>query len=192
MRVDFFTFGGRKYINNAFVSAHALEFILKHFGDVTDFKIKFQKPFFSNADFDISVNPLDGYFVGNFKSKDHIFYFSYTPTGEPAKEIIIPENYISTLNIFTLSLYVMEENSKLVIRKFTEDYGPMTENDKNIFVIQEIPDTSIFSTIIKSLRVPELRIEGPTLIGERRYKSSIYLNDTLLGYRYNTVKKFKI
>lgn len=191
MKVDFFTFGGRKYINNAVVSAHILEFIRVHFSSATDFRLKFQKPFFANAEFILSTEEISGYFVGKFTSHGTQFYFSYNPVpGEVVEKEI--DNISDNLDMFMLSHFIMDTNAKMIIRSFEEKYGPMTKDDKNIFVIQEIVDTSIMSDIIVAGKMPQLNIIGPHLIDDRRYKSEIYLNNKFLGYRYNTVKKFSI
>ena len=74
---DFFTFGNRKYINNAVVTADIFNNIHNEYGNVTNFKIHFKKPFFSQANLIIDIIPQDGYFIGSFISANITYYFSY-------------------------------------------------------------------------------------------------------------------
>jgi len=191
MLANFFSIGDRNYLNNAVVIADALDIIIKIFGNVKNFKIQFRKPFLSQGEFKISTDKLDGYITGQFDVNDIKFYFSYSPTN------IILENkeyngYIINEKItsFDLCYYITDECRGVIEKGFEKIYGLMTEKDKVIFAIFEIPDTSVYSDIIKFGFFPKLTISEAEHIGDRRFKISVFINDVLLGHRYSTVREF--
>jgi hypothetical protein len=191
MLASFFSFGNRKYINNAVVTADILTYIFRTYGDVTDFRIHFRKPFFSQGELIVAPYKLEGHYVGQFATDGVLMYFAYTPTSMPLEEKTISVDDIQQgVNVFTLCYYVAENCHQAVLRAFETHYGPRTSDDKSIFVIYEIPDTSVFTKIIKENRIPVLSITEPELTADRKFKLSVSVDGQLLGYRYNTVKKF--
>jgi len=191
MLANFFSIGDKNYLNNAVVISDALNRIIEIFEDVKNFKIQFRKPFLSQGEFTVSTNKLDGHITGEFDTEKFHFYFSYSPTG------IALENRTATrydiekeINPFNICYNITDHCRGVIEAGFEKVYGTMTEKDKVIFVIFEVPDTSVFSSVIKNQIMPAMRITEAEQTGDRRFKISVYLGDQLLGYRYSTVKEF--
>jgi hypothetical protein len=191
MLANFFSIGDKNYLNNAVVISDALNRIIEIFEDVKNFKIQFRKPFLSQGEFAVSTNKLDGHITGEFDTSDAHFYFSYSPTD------ISLENRTATrydvekeINSFNICYNITDHCRGAIERGFEKAYGPMTNKDKVIFVIFEVPDTSVFSSIIKNQIMPAMRITEAEQTGDRRFKISVYLGDKLLGHRHSTVKEF--
>lgn len=192
MLANFFSIGDRNYLNNAVVIADALDFIRKSFGIVQNFKITFRKPFLSQGEFKISFDKLDGYIVGQFESGGVQFFFSYSPT-----DITGLENREASANAvyddpttFNMCYHITDRCRGAIEEGFEKIYGPMTEKDKVIFVIFEVPDTSVFLTLMQKHAVDQIRILPAESTGDRRLRLPIFVGDTFLGYRHSTVKEF--
>jgi len=193
MLANFFSIGDRNYLNNAVVIADALDTIIKIFGDVKNFKIQFRKPFLSQGEFKISTEKLDGYITGQFDASETRFYFSYTPT-----DILLENRQASSHDIenevtpFNVCYYITDMCRGVIEQGFEKVYGPMTTKDKVIFAVFEVPDTSVFSSIIHNHIMLKMRISEAEQTGDRRFKVSVYLDDQLLGHRHSTVREFNV
>jgi hypothetical protein len=191
MLANFFSIGDRNYLNNAVVISDALNTITEIFGDVQNFKIQFRKPFLSQGEFKISTDKLDGHIIGQFETKDIRFYFAYSPT-----DIILENRNVTGHDIeqeimpFNVCYYITDICRGIIETGFEKVYGPMTSSDKVIFAIFEIPDTSVFSMIIKNQVMPLMRVTDAECIGDRRFKISVFIDNQLLGHRYSTVREF--
>ncbi len=191
MLAKFFSIGDRNYLNNAVVIADALDSIINLFGDVTNFKIQFRKPFLSQGEFKISTDKLDGYITGQFNVSGTSFYFSYSPT-----DIVLDNKVVSghdvehDVNSFNVCYHITDMCRGVIETGFEKVYGPMTPKDKVIFAVFEVPDTSIFSSIIHNHTMLEMRITEAEQTGDRRFKVSVFLGDRLLGHRHSTVREF--
>jgi len=191
MLANLFAFGNRKYINNAVVTADILSYITSTYGDVKNFRLHFRKPFFTQGNLVVAPYKLDGHFVGQFEIDYVPMYFAYSPTDIPleTKEVSV-DDVQADINIFSMCYFVAENCHQAVLRAFEKNYGPRTADDKSIFVIYEIPNTSVFTKLIQEKRIPNLTISEPEITAERKFKLSVSVDGELLGYRYNTVKKF--
>jgi len=191
MLANFFSIGDRNYLNNAVVIADALVTIIKTFGDVTNFKIQFRKPFLSQAELNISTEKLDGHITGQFDAGEIRFYLSYTPT-----DISLENREVSSRDIenevtpFNVCYYITDMCRGVIEEGFEKVYGPMTTKDKVIFAVFEVPDTSVFSSIIHDHVMLKMRISEAEHTGDRRFKVSVYLGNRLLGHRHSTVREF--
>jgi hypothetical protein len=193
MLSTFFSIGDRNYLNNAVVIADALETISKIFGDVTNFRIQFRKPFLSQAEFKLSTEKLDGHIVGHF---DHVgirFYFAYTPVDIVLENKNPTRDDVNTdVTPFNICYHITDLCRGAIEKGFEKIYGSMTTKDKVIFVIFEIPDTSVFTGIMKYRNISCMKIEDAEHLGDRRFRLSVFIGDRLLGYRYSTVKEFNV
>jgi hypothetical protein len=189
MLSNFFLLPGRTYLNNAIVIADILSVIATIYGDVKNFNIKFKKPFNSQAELKFSTDPIDGYTVGSFDTKLTKFYFSYVPV-----DIELPSKTINSneVNYFNLSYAITDAGRGIVQESFEAEFGPMSETDKVIFAVCDIPDTSIINRVIEKEYNPEITISKAVHIGNRRFKYSVLLDDKFLAYRYCSVKEFNI
>jgi len=191
MLAKLFAFGKRNYINNAVVTADVLDFIIRTFGDVTNFRLQFKKPFLTQGEFRIGIDKLDGHFIGHFDFNNTRFYFAYSPTDiELENKNVSVDDVKTDVNMFSVCYYISDTGHRAVLEECDRIYGPRTNDDKAIFVIYEIPDTSVISAAVKSKIVPKVDITKIEHIGDRRFKLSVFVNDKFFGYRYNTVKKF--
>jgi hypothetical protein len=191
MLAKLFSIGDRNYLNNAVVIADALDNIIKIFGDVKNFKIQFRKPFLSQGEFTISTNKLEGYITGEFDTVDAHFYFSYYPIDMALENRIVSGKDIKDeVTSFNVCYYITDICRGVIERGFERAYGPMSEKDKVIFVIFEVPDTSIFSDIIKNQDMPPMHVTEAECTGDRRFKISVFVGGKLLGHRHSTVKEF--
>ena len=188
MLSNLFLLGNRTYLNNAVVISDALDHINTLFGDVRNFKIRFKKPFLSQGDFQLSTERLDGHVVGNFDFKGYTFYFSYTATDVVLTDRINQDH----ITRFDLSYFITDKCRGIVENHFEKVYGPMSSVDKVIFAIFEMPDTGVFSSILKNGDFPSINISDSEFLGDRRFKLSVYYGTQLLGYRYSTVKEFNV
>ena len=186
MIANLFSLGDRNYINNAVVIADAVSAITSIFDNVKNLKIKFKKPFNSQAELKFSTDPLDGYIVGNFDTKLTTFYFAYTPIDVPLK---LNDNTNPYFNLF----YKITDISRGIIKEaYEQSIGPMTEKDKVIFVVAEIIDTSIINDAIQTDTKLSINLTPGVYLGDSRLKLSLYINDVFVGDRYSTIKEFKI
>jgi len=193
MLANLFSIGDRNYLNNAVVISDALETITSIFGDVTDFKIQFKKPFLSQGEFKISTDKLIGNIVGTFQTMGVNFYFSYTPTDIELENKTATGTDVSvTVNPFNVCYYITDKCRGVIEAGFERVYGPMKPADKVIFVIFEIPDTGVFNEIIRQQHMPEMRTTDAQQTGDRRFMTSVYVGDKLLGHRHSTVKEFTV
>lgn len=193
MLANFFSIGDRNYLNNAVVIADALSFIYKSFGIVYDFKITFRKPFLSQGEFKIGFDKLDGHIVGQFMARERQFFFSYSPTDIELETREASANAVfSNPSTFNMCYYITDKCRGEIEKGFEKIYGPMSEKDKVIFVIFEVPDTSVFVSLLHDNLVDKIRILPAEFTGERRLRLPIFVGDTLLGYRHSTVKEFKV
>lgn len=193
MLANFFSIGDRNYLNNAVVISDALSVIGSTFGNVSEFKIQFRKPFLSQGEFKISTEKLEGHITGQFRKNDIVFYFSYVPTdislevkdasGDAVKKDVTP---------FNVCYHVTDVCRGAIEDGFEKVYGPMTTKDKVIFVMFEIPETSVFNNIIHNGVMPPMTITPAEQTGDRRFKVSVYVDGKLLGHRHSTVKEFII
>ena len=191
MLAKFFSFGKRQYVNNAVATADILEYIFNNYGNVRNFKIHFRKPICSQGFLEISFFKLEGHFVGQFEVNNTIMYFAYLPTDVQLEERELTlDSIYKKIDIVNLCYYVAENCHQCILKSFVKHYGPRTDDDKSIFVIYEIPDTSVFFELVRNQRIPVLSISEPEIIGDRKFKLSVLVDNKLLGYRYNTVKKF--
>lgn len=189
MKSNFFLLEGRHYLNNAIVIADILSVIAETFGDVTDFKIKFRKPYNSQADLEFSTVPLNGHTVGSFQVNSTLFYFSYVPNGLPLHNRKIDD---SVIDYFNLSYAITDAGRSIVQESFEKEFGPMTATDKVIFAVCDIVDTSIINSLVKNNHTPKISISHAEHIGSRRFKYSVHLDDKLFSHRYCSVKEFNI
>lgn len=193
MLANFFSIGDRNYLNNAVVIADALDRITGEFGDVKDFRIQFRKPFLSQGEFTLAATKIDGHIVGEFLTDTGKMYFSYSPTDIPLETREVSSKDVKDdVTSFNVCYYITDICRGVMERGFERAYGPMTEHDKVIFVIFEIPDTSVFTDIIKNADMPPMRITEAEETGDRRFKVAVYVDGKLLGYRHSTVKEFKV
>ena len=191
MLANFFSIGNRNYLNNAVVIAHALEFINENYPKSQNFKIQFKKPFLSQGEFTIGTVKVDGHIMGQFICNDVQFYFSYAPTDIKLEDKNVSSNDIeNTITPFTLCYHITDACRGVIETGFEKVYGPMTEDDKVIFAVFEIPNTSVFSDVIESKIIPKITISEAEQTGDRRFKTSVFFNGVLLGHRHSTVRKF--
>lgn len=191
MLAKFFSIGDRNYLNNAVVIADVIDFIDNSFGSVKNFKIHFKKPFLSQGEFKVGVDKLDGYIVGQFDAKETRFYFSYNPTDiELENKTVSGNDVYSDLTSFNVCYHITDRCRGAIEEGFEKIYGPMSPKDKVIFVIFEITDTAIFSSIIKNKSIDDIHIGAAESTGDRRLRLPVYVRNELLGYRYSTVKEF--
>jgi hypothetical protein len=189
MLSNFFLLPGRTYLNNAIVIADILHVTSYAYGDVKDFNIKFKKPFNSQAELKFSKDPMEGYTVGSFNTKENKIYFSYVPVDIALASKTINSNDI---NYFNLSYEITDAGRGIVQESFEKEFGPMSSTDKVIFAVCDIPDTSIINNVIKYQRKPKINISKAEHIGNRRFKYSVLLDDKFFSYRYCSVKEFNI
>lgn len=193
MIANLFSLGDRNYINNAVAIADALGTITKIFGDVVNFRIQFKKPFLKQAEFKISTEKLIGNIVGEFETEGVKFYFSYTPVDIELESKVFDEaEVLRSVNLFNLNYYITDQCRGVIKAGFEKEYGNMTPDDKVIFVIFEVPDTRVFSDIIRDNQLPVISATPAESTGERRFVTSVYAGTKLLGYRHSTVKKFDV
>ena len=186
MIANLFSFGERNYINNAVVIADAINSITSIFGNVTNFKIKFRKPFNSQAELKFSTDPLNGYIVGNFDTEMTTFYFAYTPID---LQLEPNDNTNPYFNLF----YEITDISRGIIKEaYEQSIGTMTDTDKVIFVVAEIIDTSIINNAIHSDTKLNINLTPGVYLGDNRLKLSLYINDVFVGDRHSTIKEFKV
>lgn len=186
MKANLFSFENRNYINNAVAIADALNTIGIMFGNVTNFKIKFKRPFNTQAEMHFSTSPLDGHITGNFDTALTTFYFSYTPIDAP---LLSANNNNPYFDLF----YNVTDKSRSIIKDaYEKAVGPMSKEDKVIFVIAEIIDTAIISNAIVQKDKPNIRLTPGDYLGDNRLKLSLYINDNFVGDRHSTIKEFKI
>jgi hypothetical protein len=186
MIANLFSLGERNYINNAVVIADAINTITTIFGDVTKFKIKFKKPFNSQAELKFSTDPIDGYIVGNFDTLLTTFYFAYTPIDVSLKP---NDNTNPYFNLF----YEITDISRGIIKEaYEQSIGLMTEKDKVIFVVAEIIDTGIINTAMRNDAKLDIKLTPGVYLGDNRLKLSLYINDVFVGDRHSTIKEFKV
>jgi hypothetical protein len=186
MIANLFSLGERNYINNAVVIADAVNTITTIYGNVTNFKIKFRKPFNTQAELKFSTDPLDGYIVGNFDTAVTTFYFAYTP-------IDIPLEPNDNSNLYFNLFYEITDISRGIIKEaYEQSIGPMTEKDKVIFVIAEIVDSSIITNAVHSDSKLNINLTPGVYLGDNRLKLSLYINDVFVGDRHSTIKEFKV
>lgn len=191
MLANFFSFGGRNYINNAVVLADALDKITSLFGDVKNFRLQFKNPFFSQGEFIVSPHKIEGHYVGQFDVDGVLLYFAYIPTDIPLEEKSLTVDDIKVkIDMVNTCYYIAENCHQLGWESFEKMYGPRTATDKSIVVIYEIPDTAIITNIIKQQRIPELQILEPELIADRRFKLSVLLDGKFFCHRYHSIKEF--
>ena len=191
MLANLFSIGDRNYLNNAVVISDALETITSIFGDVINFRIQFKKPFLSQGEFKISTDKLIGHIVGEFETMNVKFYFAYTPTDIELENREASGSDVSeVINAFNVCYHITDKCRGVIEAGFEKKYGPMTKNDKVIFVIFEIPDTGVFSSIINDQNMPTIYATEAVSEGERRFVTSVYVGDKLLGHRHSTVKEF--
>lgn len=186
MITKLFSLGERNYINNAVVIADAVNIITDIFGNVTNFKIKFRKPFNSQAELKFSTDPIDGYIVGNFDTSLATFYFAYTPI-----DIELEPND-NTNPYFDLFYKITNVSRGIIKEAYEKSIGPMTEKDKVIFVVAEIIDTGIITDAIHSNTKLNINLTSGVYLGDNRLKLSLYLNDIFVGDRHSTIKEFKV
>lgn len=191
MLANFFSIGDRNYLNNAVVISDALNFISQTFGNVQDFKIQFRKPFLSQGEFKVSTEKIEGHITGQFKKNDNLFYFAYTPT-EIQLEVKTATGDDVKMNVtpFTVCYHVTDVCRGAIEAGFEKVYGAMSKKDKVIFVMFEIPNTSVFNNIIDNGVMPPMTITPAEQTGDRRFKVSVYVDGKLLGHRHSTVKEF--
>jgi hypothetical protein len=171
---NFFSIGDRNYLNNAVVISDALDTITNIFGDVTNFKIQFRKPFLLQAEFKLSTDKIDGHITGQFDIKGITFYFAYSPVNIVLKNKDIPDRAVdNSITSFNVCYYITDMCRGVIEQGFEEVYGPMSDKDKVIFVIFEIPDTSVFSSIIDNRVMPSMQISKAICTGDRRFKISV-------------------
>lgn len=191
MLAKFFSIGNRNYLNNAVVISDALEVITKIFGDVKNFRIQFRKPFLSQGDFRLSTEKLDGHVIGQFETNNITFYFSYIPTDIPMENRDVTGNDIKKeINLFNVCYYMTDMCRGVIEHGFEKAFGPMTPNDKVIFVVFEVPDTSVITDVVRNHVMPIVRITEAKQTMGRRFVVSVYFDDKLLGHRHSTVKEF--
>jgi hypothetical protein len=193
MYAKLFSIGDKKYLNNAVVIADALGFITKSFGPVKNFKITFKKPFLSQGMFSLGVDKIDGHIMGQFESGGNQFYFAYTPT-----DIELDDRDVTGTDVFTettsfnLCYHITDRCRGEIELGFEKVYGLMTPKDKVIFVIFEVPDTSVFISLLENKLMDQIRIMPAEQTGDRRFRLPLYVGEDLLGYRHSTVKEFII
>ena len=130
MLANFFSIGDRTYLNNAVVISDALEVITKTFGDVTNFKIQFRKPFLSQGEFKISTEKLDGYITGQFDTTDIKFYFSYSPTDiQLENRVVSGRDVEDEVTPFNVCYHITDMCRGVIECGFEKVYGPMTDAD---------------------------------------------------------------
>jgi len=186
MIANLFSLGERNYINNAVVIADAVSTITAIYGSVTNFKIKFRKPFNTQAELKFSTDPLNGYIVGNFDTAVTTFYFAYTPTDIELK----PND--NTNPYFDLFYEITDISRGIIKQAYEQSIGPMTEKDKVIFVVAEIIDTGIINDAIRSEEPLNINLTPGTYLGDNRLKLSLYINGEYVGDRHSTIKEFKV
>jgi len=184
MIANLFSLGERNYINNAVVIADAVNTITTIYGNVKNFKIKFRKPFNSQAELKFSTDPLDGYIVGNFDTLLTTFYFAYTPI-----DVLLHLNN-NTNPYFNLFYKITDISRGIIKQAYEQSIGPMIESDKVIFVIAEIIDTSIINNAIHN--DVKINLTPGVYLGDNRLKLSLYINDVFVGDRHSTIKEFKV
>jgi hypothetical protein len=186
MIANLFSLGERNYINNAVVIADAVNIVTNIYGNVTNFKIKFRKPFNSQAELKFSTDPLDGYIVGKFDTELTTFYFAYTPIDVQLE----PNN--NTNPYFNLFYEITDISRGIIKEAYEQSIGIMTEKDKVIFVVAEIIDTGIINNAIRSDKPININLTPGTYLGDNRLKLSLYINDIFVGDRHSTIKEFKV
>lgn len=191
MLANFFSIGDRNYLNNAVVISDAIDNITKIYGNVTNFRIQFRRPFLSQGEFTIATHKLDGHITGDFDNKGIHYYFSYVPTDISLENKQVSGHDVEkVINLFNVCYHITDECRGVIESGFEKVYGPMTPKDKVIFVIFEVPDTVVFSEIIRNQVMPEIIITEAEQTGDRRFKTSVYIGNRLLGHRHSTVKEF--
>lgn len=188
MKSNFFLLEGRAYLNNAIVIADVLSIIFHIFGDVKNFNIKFKKPFNSQANLIFSTEPLAGAIVGSFDTRIVKFYFVYEPTEIPLHCTAILEE----LSYFSLSYEITDMGRTIVKEAFENEFGLMSERDKVIFAVCDIPNTQIINSLIKNKQKPKITITKAQHIGDRRFKYSVWLDNVFFSDRYCSVKEFNV
>jgi len=186
MIAHLFSLGERNYINNAVVIADAVNTITTIFGDVTKLKIKFRKPFNSQAELKFSTDPLDGHIVGNFDTELTTFYFAYIPI-----DIQLEPND-NTNPYFSLFYEITDISRGIIKEAYERSIGSMTEKDKVIFVVAKIIDTGIINNAIRSDKPLNINLTPGTYLGDNRLKLSLYINNIFVGDRHSTIKEFKV
>ena len=186
-----FSINHQNYLHNAVVTAHALDFLHNSFGPIKNFRISFKKPFFSQGEFNISFDKLEGYTTGQFDVAGTPFYFAYSPTNVALQDRAITGNDVITCPTTVNMCYHIADRCRGAIENaFKKIYGPMVETDKVIFVICEIPDTSLLLTLIKENTWNQIRIQEAEVTGPRRFKLPVFIGDTFFSFRHSTVKEF--
>lgn len=192
MLADFFLLGDRKYINNAIVIADCIKNITAVYNNIRDFRIQFKKPFLTQGEFNISTEKLDGCIVGQFTSDSVLYYFSYVPTEIPLEIQYAIDTISKSKSPLALCYHITDMCRGVIEQGFESKYGAMTQLDKVIFVIFEIPDMTVFTNALGDTAVPGITVGDVECIAERKFKVPVFVDSTLLGYRYSTVKEFKI
>ena len=193
MIAKLFRFRNKPYLNNAIVIADALTTIDSVFGDVQNFKIQFKKPFNSQAEFLVSTERIQGHVMGQFDVKGISLYFAYTPTDSYFGDSMLSNELMATtVTPFNLLYTITDKGRGYIERGFNKDYGPMASDDKVIFAVFEVPDTTEYNKIIRSKVYPIISLAEAERIGDRRYKFTVSLNDMVFGHRYSSVKRFEI
>lgn len=191
MLANFFSIGDRNYLNNAVVIADALTVINKIFGNVKNFKMQFRKPFLSQGEFKISTDKLDGHITGQFETNEIRFYYSYSPTEIQLETKVASSHAIDDeITPFNVCYYITDICRGVIEKGFEKVYGSMGSDDKVIFAVFEVPDTSVFSDIIKNKIMSKMTVTEAECIGDRRFRISVFIGDRLLGYRSSTVREF--
>jgi hypothetical protein len=84
---------------------------------------------------------------------------------------------------------LIEKCKGVVEDEFEKVYGPMTDKDKVIFAIFDMPDTTVFSSITDYSLIS---VKETEFLGDRRFKLTVHYDNQLLGYRYSTVREFNV
>jgi hypothetical protein len=186
MQANLFSIGDRTYLNNAVVIADSLQTIGRIFGNVMDYKIKFRKPFLSQANFVISTEKLDGHIVGDFVAAGTQFHFAYVPV----EAVLETKELTDEVTPFSICYKVTDAARGVIEEGHLAHIGKMDKDEKVIFVIFEVPNTAVFNDAVKSGKLPKIKITEADHLGGKRFRLSVSLDGRLFGYRYSTVGKF--
>ena len=190
---NFFTFGGRKYVNNALATADVLQRIKDVGLAVKNFEIKFKTPIKKQALIKFDLTEITGNFVGTFFAENTQIWFAYIEDeGDlPVRNLTAEDVFIET-NLVTLCYYMASRCHLYVLAHHDNLFGERTDGEKSIFTKFEILDVKPILEMLEGPMPPRFVMGVPELITGRKFKLDIFVNEKLIGHRYNIIKALNL
>jgi hypothetical protein len=185
-----FTFGGRKYVNNAIILAHLLEYLgIK----ARNIELRFRRPLTTQANFVIDNNPVEGHAVGEFTDEhSRRRYFAYQPTDLPLEESSLSaDDVYHAKSMLNLCYYVAATCQNYCLDLHSTIHGPLASNEQSIVTGYSLGFAFPIYDALRRDFVPYVELTSE-LQGNARYLLHISLNGVTIGHRTSIIKEFKL